>query len=48
MQEKIINTLKLYVSLLNKLKKNEHIDFKNKLISVGIASITSNDLKFLI
>lgn len=48
MQEKNIEALKFYASLLAKLKKNEDIDIKNKLISVGIATITSNHLKFLI
>lgn len=48
MQEKNIDSLKFCISLLHKLKNQEPIDINNKLINVGIGSITCNQLKLLI
>lgn len=48
MQAKNIDTLKFSLSLLHKLKNYESIDINNRLINIGISSITSKQLKLLI
>ena len=48
MQGSSLDTIKFCVSLVAKLKKQEPIDVSNKLINVGVGSISNSHLRLLI